>query len=332
MKESPQTVFMGTLLSRSQVRVYVYELPRLSEKERISALKYKLRATVPIVLKDEALLFRSFIKNHQNFGVIFWLTEELSTLTLVQKRTLRVSYPFLISSRASEVLWFVSSAFGIDVHYYYKGILNASFGPFAVKDPLLNELYQRYPNAEIAGSSLDEEYPLPELPEGRSWNESLKKAIMKSLPFLFLQPTSKVPQLAGITFAIIGIFMISLGVVQSIKERQARNGIWQTAIQNMMMKSPLQQKRLEKAFTEQGIPIPDFFSHLAIVWPTGTKILHFSWTQKHWSLTCEANSALVSLKELTSDPWFKDIHISSIIKLNSGEDEFIVQGTLTGEP
>jgi len=322
----------GTMLSRRWVQTFVFELPDLNQSELKSSLRYKVQATLPVDTEQFEFHTQLFRYNKKKYGAAFLVPSALLPDLPRPARGLRVGVPLLLPPTVSrQVLLFISNPEGLSPHLYENRILKTSFAPLEWRDQAMRmRLIEQFPEAQVLGFSPDPEHPLPPDLREKSMPESLRTRLLKALPSWDPPPPSRLPALAGALLLISGVVLAGSALENGWSVREQRNETWRLWLKQNEAQSMATASQDKRALwiKSQGAPVPELFVHLANVWGDQTKILDLEWTQGKLTLTAESSSALTSLRNLTSDPWFHNIRVDDIRTQKNGREVFTVEGGL----
>ncbi len=323
----------GLLLSRKWVQTFVFELPDLSPAELKSSLRYKVQAILPVNTDEFVFHTQLFHHKKKKYGAAFLAPPSAAKAFPHPARDLRVGVPLVlppgVSSRA---LLFVATPEGLSPHLYENGVLKTSFAPLDARDQILRKrLTDQFPDIEIVALAPDRDVPLPFDLRERQLKEALRDRTINAFPLWDPPQPSRLPGLAGSLLAAGGLVLIGMTLLNSWSLRQQRNDAWKSWLrQNETAGLTLsQQDKLPILLKAQGVPVPELFVHLAAVWGDQTKILDLEWSQNKLTLTAESPSALLSLRKLTADPWFKNIKVNDIRTQKNGREAFTIEGGLS---
>ena len=323
----------GTLLSHRWVQTFVFELPPLKPKELETTLRFKVQATLPVNIDDFAFHTQLFRHGSQICGAAFLASEIAKDALPASAGTLRVGVPLALPKGfVPKVLLFISTPEGLVPHYYEEGILKTSFAPIDPDDMELRErVLSKCPDAEIIGLAPDSRFPLPSGLDEKEPAEPLRVKLLDAFPSWVARPPRRYPQIIGSLLLAAGLMLCILALWNSWSVREQRNKVWKEWLQKTesVKVAPSLQEQAAKVLKAQGAPVPDLFAHLSRVWGNQTRIIDLEWAQGKLTLTAVSPAALLSLQKLTSDPWFRNMHVDDIRTQKDGTEVFTAEGALS---
>ncbi len=322
----------GALLSHRWVQAFVYKLPPLKPKELDASLRYKVQATLPVKIDEHSFRTQLFRHRNQTCGAAFLASEPGRDQLPARNRELRVGVPLVLPSRlAPKTLLFLSTPDGLVPYYYEDGLLKTAFAPIEPEDLKMRaRIIARCPEAEIVSLAPDTEYPLPPDLAGQEPPESVRTQLMDAFPFWEARPPRRSPVVAGLLLAAVGLacLIVSLWTAWSI--RAGRNAAWKAwlARTEAVAAAPSSRDQAAVLLKARGAPVPDLFARIAHAWGASTRIVDLEWSQGKLSITAASPSGLVSVRQLTQDPWFRNIRVDEIRTQKDGSEVFTIEGVL----
>jgi hypothetical protein len=323
----------GTLLSYRRVRTYVFELPPLARKESEASLRYKVRAILPVDAAGFDVRSRFFRQGKKSYGAAFLAPMDGREALPKKAGALRIGLPLLWHrpSPASALL-IVSCPEGLAMHHYERGILEASIAPIEPEDlDLRSRALARYPGAELVAIAPDAAFPLPADLIGYEAPEGLRKKLYKAFPRWEAPPRRSYAGPMGFLLLAAGLALAALALGDAQGAREERNAAWKARLEEAeaLSMTPGIDARAATYLKAQGIPIPELFDRLSKAWGDEARIIDLEWSLGKLSLTAVGRSALGSIGNLRSDPWFRDIRVVEIRMRKDGSEEFTIEGGLS---
>jgi|GEM_PF-2278267 len=327
----------GIYLSRKDVQAFVFPLPSLRKEELEASLRYKVQTLLPV--QTESFAFQSHLFRHKgrNYGAAFLASPVVQGLSAVDAKELRLGFPLTIPDDwGSEVLLFVSSPEGLEVHVYEAGVLTSSFAPIKETDEALRQrILDRHSEARVMGIALDGHFPLPRDLTASSLSPAQTKRFVANLP-LWNQPRQRAyPLVLAALFAVVGLLLLGNAAFHAAAVRQERNDRWSRWLKTIELAPDAASLKAQTAKLENlaGVPIPELFVHLAKVWPKGETIIQsLEWKASKLTLVAQSNSALTSLKQMDEDPWFRRVSVIEIRTQKDGSELFTIEGDVSRDP
>jgi hypothetical protein len=314
----------GTLLSRRFVQAFVFPLPGLKRAELESTLRYKVRTILPVQTDAFAFRTRLFRNAGQTFGAAFLATGDFRDLGLPETKPLRLGFPLAVPAGwGPKAILFVASPEGVEAHLYEAGVLKTSFAPFPAQETkLVQRLLDLYRDARVFSWSPDGRCDLPE----GAW-EPTPPTILSSCP-LWEQPAPRrTPVVLGAALLAVGLALSVAAATGAITQREHRNEIWKEWLKKAGA-VPISTSAPQALVQAIGFPVPEVFTRLGRIWPSGTRIESLQWTPGKLILVARSSSALRSLQALTADSWFRSLRVDDIHTLKDGGEQFTVEGAL----
>ncbi len=329
-------------IPRSQCQVLRFDLPKLSPKDCINALDFKLRAAYP-GYKDGLNYYTHWISTRAGMSVLVLIPQNRAITENNPETILSPDFPLIFTSAyEGNIILTGSTALGDEIHIYRERILSQSHfmprgsHPFESLVSSLRTQHSEHKWYHLSGHNF---LPWigPDKPASLFHEKICTPEICPPMELKGLPKKSWIPLGLRLFFNLV-VLTAAVGLIvgnenKFQKEKQLLLNEIHTleTEQKTQLISPQEQKDLEKRLKSleenQGYPLPELFNRLSA--SQGGKFLLTGLLFKEGKLRLEGrgSNAVAVLESLRTDLWFHDLIPSSIRKNPSGSSEiFIFEG------